>query len=130
MAGYNIQPATIPNGITGVPYSTTFSLAGGATTAPLTFTKTSGTFPDGLILNASTGVLSGTPLTAGSYAFRINGVDSASHNAFRDYTMTVAVPVCTPYVDCTKQSLSTEDLIRLLIKVDSNGCAALNTVRN
>lgn len=34
---------------------------------------------------------------------------------------------CETHIDCDNQSLSVEDLIRKLIRTDSNGCPALNT---
>ncbi len=53
----------LPNGDAGSPYSFTFAATGGQT--PYTWSAPSGT-PAGLTLNPTTGVLSGTPTTAGT----------------------------------------------------------------
>ena len=57
-------------------YSQALAEAGG--TAPFTYTLTSGSLPAGLTLNASTSVISGTPITAVSaQAFTVKVTDSA-----------------------------------------------------
>jgi large repetitive protein len=64
-----ITPPTLPNGTVGVPYpATTLAVTG----APvLNWAVTVGTLPAGLTLNAATGIISGTPTTAGSSTFTI-----------------------------------------------------------
>ncbi len=54
----------------GVPYSHTF-YAKGYPLAP-TFSVIAADLPDGLVLNATTGLLSGTPTTEGNYTFTVN----------------------------------------------------------
>jgi len=65
---------TPPSGTVGTPYTTTLKASGG--TAPLTFT-TIGSLPAGLSFNAGTGVISGTPTTAGAFSFSAQIVDSS-----------------------------------------------------
>jgi len=59
-----ITTTSLPNGTTLTPYSQTISATGG--TGALTFATSAGTVPTGLTLSTS-GVLSGTPTTAGSF---------------------------------------------------------------
>tara|TARA_R100001443_G_scaffold115423_1_gene133157 strand:- start:3675 stop:4457 length:783 start_codon:yes stop_codon:yes gene_type:complete len=62
--------------------------------APITYSKTSGTFPGGLSLNTSTGVISGTESGATSttqYSFTIRATDAESQTADRAFTMTITV---------------------------------------
>jgi hypothetical protein len=62
------------NAKVGAPYTSTMSVANG--TAPYTFSITSGSLPPGLTLNTTTGVISGTPTTAGTYTFAVKVVDA------------------------------------------------------
>lgn len=82
-----LSPATLPTGTVGAPYSQTFSGSGG--TGAFTFTIASGTLPPGLTLNATTGILSGSPTAAGSSTFTVAATDAAQNSANRTYTMTV-----------------------------------------
>ena len=62
--------------------------------APITYSKTSGTFPGGLSLNTSTGVISGTESGASAtteFSFTIRASDAQSQTADRAFTMTISV---------------------------------------
>lgn len=72
-------PANI-SAIVGEAYSYTYVATGG--TAPYTFSVVSGTLPPGLTLDEDTGVLSGTPTTAGSYSFGVQVADALGVVAF------------------------------------------------
>ncbi|OYW20055.1 MAG: hypothetical protein B7Z52_02750, partial [Burkholderiales bacterium 12-64-5] len=55
----NITPAALAQAVVGTAYSQTLAASGG--TAAYTWAVTAGTLPTGLTLNASSGVISGTP---------------------------------------------------------------------
>ena len=62
--------------------------------APVAYSKTSGTFPGGLSLNPSTGVISGTESGASAtteFSFTIRASDAQSQTADRAFTMTISV---------------------------------------
>lgn len=65
-----------PIGTINSAYSHTFPATGGAPS--YTFAIISGSLPTGLSLNASTGVVSGTPTTQAVYSFTIQVTDSAA----------------------------------------------------
>ncbi|MBI2685966.1 MAG: putative Ig domain-containing protein [Acidobacteria bacterium] len=81
------SPFELQNGRVGIAYGDTIAVENGNFT-PLTFSIATGTFPPGLNLNASTGVISGTPLaSAGNnfYVFGITVTDSAGQTDNRSY---------------------------------------------
>jgi hypothetical protein len=57
-----VTTSSLPNGQVGTAFSMTLVATGGKT--PYSWTLTSGTLPTGLSLNASTGAITGTPITA------------------------------------------------------------------
>ena len=78
-----------PSGQAAVPYSDALSVTGG--TGPFTWAVSGGGLPTGVTLNASTGVLSGTPTTAGLYTFTVGVTDSYGLTATQSLNVTVAV---------------------------------------
>ncbi|WP_186458281.1 fibronectin type III domain-containing protein [Neorhizobium alkalisoli] len=73
----------------GEDYSEQITATGG--TAPLTYSLASGSLPKGMVLNVSTGELTG-PLdedTEGKYSFAIKVVDAKSASASASYSLTV-----------------------------------------
>jgi len=82
-----VNPATLPTGAVGVLYSQTISATGG--TAPYTFAVPPSSLPPGLTLTSS-GLLSGTPTTTGTWIFTITATDANGCMGFRAYTITIA----------------------------------------
>ncbi len=79
--------ATLPQATLGLAYSQTVTTSGG--TAPQTWSKTSGTLPDGVTLNPSTGVLGGTPTVAGTFNFTIQVADANAATASKALSVVV-----------------------------------------
>ncbi|HEX9004389.1 MAG TPA: putative Ig domain-containing protein [Blastocatellia bacterium] len=93
----NSTPLVPPNGAVGTPYSATFSASGG--TGPYAFSVAVGILPLGLTLNATTGVLSGTPTGGGTYSFSLRVVDANNCSSIRVYSIVISGPcgyVLTP----------------------------------
>ena len=72
--GFSIESSSLPATAVGERYSASVLACGGK--HPLKFTKT-GKLPRGLKLNKTSGIISGTPKTAGTYSFTIKLADSS-----------------------------------------------------
>jgi hypothetical protein len=68
-------------------YTKTFAASGGST--PYTWSVTAGSPPAGLTLASATGILSGTPTTAGTSTFTITVTDSASRTNSKSFSLTI-----------------------------------------
>jgi hypothetical protein len=84
----SISPSSVPNGTVGAAYSQALTATG--TASEVSWTVSSGALPGGLTLGASSGVISGTPTTAGSFAFTVQATDSFTQTGSRAYSMQVA----------------------------------------
>lgn len=87
-----VNPVALPVGQDGVAYNETVSGSGG--TAPYTFVVTSGALPTGLVLNPTTGNISGTPIGAGTFNFTITATDDDGCIGSRDYTLIINASSC------------------------------------
>ena len=65
-----ITTTSLPDGTTGTAYTATLA----ADDSPVTWSISSGTLPDGLTLNTSTGAITGTPTIADKYTFTVRAV--------------------------------------------------------
>jgi hypothetical protein len=94
-----IQPAplaiaTVPplfTGTVGVAYAQTFTATGGIRPYSWNLRGNAG----GLTLDPSTGVLSGTPQTAGTFNFTVQVADATPSSASKDFALVVNAPVLT-----------------------------------
>jgi hypothetical protein len=87
-----ITSSPLPLGIVGSAYQQTLVASGGP--PPLRW-EVVGNLPSGLALNASTGVLSGTPGGVGAFQFDVRVTDAAETTALRRFTLTTADPRAT-----------------------------------
>ncbi len=83
-----VNPATLPNGFVGVAYNQTLTVEGA--TGTVTWSVAAGTLPNGIALNATTGVLSGVPTTAGSSTVTLKATDANGCMGTREFTIVIA----------------------------------------
>ena len=87
-------PSPLPSGTVGTLYSTTVAAAGG--TGTLSWSVVGGALPTALTLNASTGVISGTPTAAGTSTVTIRVHDSGSPQQSDQKVFDLTVGVTPP----------------------------------
>ena len=83
-------PAALPAATAGTPYTFTIAAAGGQ--QPYSYRISSGALPDGLTLNASNGVVSGTPSVDGTFNFTVEVTDAAKLTVSRVHSLVVSLP--------------------------------------
>ncbi|MEV5968235.1 putative Ig domain-containing protein [Kribbella sp. NPDC051952] len=77
-----------PAGEVGVAYSRLLTVTNG--TSPFSWSISSGVLPAGLVLNASSGLLSGTPTAAGSFPVTVMVTDASGLTATKAVTLVIA----------------------------------------
>jgi large repetitive protein len=87
-----VLPATLTAATFGSAYNQTLTTGGG--TGSYTYSVTAGALPAGLTLS-STGVISGTPTTSGSFSFTVTAKDGDGFTGSKAYSLTVSAPTVT-----------------------------------
>lgn len=85
-AAFSFSPATLPVGLKGAAYNTTFTTV--SANGAVSYSRTAGTLPAGLSL-AAAGALTGTPTAAGSFDFTITATDVQGCTFSRSYTLVI-----------------------------------------
>jgi hypothetical protein len=83
-----VSTASLPGGAVGSPYGATAQATGGST--PYTWAASG--LPPGLQINSSTGQITGTPTSAGSYTATLTVTDHDGITASRSAAVTIAMP--------------------------------------
>ena len=86
-----ITTTSLASGRVGTAYSATLAASGG--TSPYTWTLTGGTLPAGLMLNATTGAITGTPTalaTATPLTFKVTDAASPAQSTTASLALTIA----------------------------------------
>jgi hypothetical protein len=78
-------------GVKGAAFSYQLNATGGA--PPYNWSIASGVLPPGLSLNSGTGLLAGTPASAGSFTIAVQAADSASRTGQKTITINVIAPL-------------------------------------
>jgi fibronectin type 3 domain-containing protein len=86
-APLTITPATLGNAVIGVAYSAVLTVTGGS--GPFSWTISAGALPAGLGINATSGLISGTPSSTGTFSFAVK-VTNAAQSGSVNYSITVA----------------------------------------
>ncbi|AXV07570.1 hypothetical protein DVS28_a2891 [Euzebya pacifica] len=82
-----VDTTTLPEASTGLVWTTTLTASGG--TPPYGWTITDGQLPDGIVLDPTTGELSGRPTTAGTTTVDVTVTDTAPTSATATLQVTV-----------------------------------------
>jgi hypothetical protein len=84
-----ISTLGLPDGVVGAQYSKALSASGG--TGPYTWSVSAGTLPAGLSLDPASGLITGSPSTAGSSTFTVTATDAGhpTHTASQALTLIV-----------------------------------------
>ena len=89
---YVADPALLPSGTAGTPYTGSV----GSATVPatgITYAITTGSLPSPLVLNASTGAVTGTPAAAATVNFTVTASADGYQSATANWTLTITAAV-------------------------------------
>jgi hypothetical protein len=87
---------TLPSGSVGVAYTQPLSASGGS--LPYQWSVSAGALPAGVALSATTGSVSGTPTSSGTFTFTVRVTDANTVSVTKQFTLTIAsgLVIATP----------------------------------
>ncbi|WP_172825510.1 putative Ig domain-containing protein [Geobacter sp. DSM 9736] len=97
-----VTTSSLPGGATGAPYEQALAATGG--TSPYSWSIISGSLPDGLVLNQTTGAITGIPGQEGDYSFTVRVTDAASARVDRQLALAVSCSTLPARVNGLLQS--------------------------
>lgn len=128
-----INASPLPSGAIGVAYSEDLDGTGGD--PPYTFSIASGSLPNGLSLNSSTGLISGTPTVNGDSTFVVRITDEDGHACSKEFELTIGAlcPVfITNITDGTmvlpEMAVAASALSRVLVASDAGNLQIIETI--
>ncbi len=89
-------PPGLPGGIVGTAYNQTVAALPAPSSGGYTFSISQGALPAGLILNANTGAITGTPTAAGTANFTITALSAGPCSGSQAYSITIVDPNPVP----------------------------------
>ena len=130
-SGLMIQTGSLQDGKVNAAYGSSLAAMGGV--APYKWSVSSGMLPAGLMLNADSGSLTGTPTTVGISSFTVQVIDSEGTAAATTATFTLNVVPNTPPVSTTMLSTSAASTavgagVTFTATVSGNGSTATGMV--
>jgi len=124
-----IYPNSFPDGVRMKPYNQTLVSNNG--TSPYTYSITSGRLPNGLNLNSSTGVISGTPSLLGTSSFTLKVLDAMGCTSSRSYSIIINTSASLPppvpdgsFGNALTMTRLTNDGSQIAFNYDTNSCRA------
>ncbi len=119
-----VNPASLPAGTVGAAYNQTISATGGA--AAYSFAVIAGALPNGVTLNAASGVLSGTPSAPGMSNFTIRATDANGCQGTQSYTLTINCQTITVNPAAINNGTLNQAYSQTFTQTGGNGTTAFN----